>query len=182
MVAVEPVAGMRDELQRRRPRASRSATASRRTSRSPTQSVDVVTVAQAFHWFRFDEALAEIHRVLVPGGSLAMLFNERDERRRGCETWNEVIGWHSRRIAALPGHATGQRGARRPAASADVAYHRAEWTQPMTRDLLASRVRSMSYVAELDDGRRSRTTSTACSPLVDRTSTSRSTLPYITHV
>ena len=41
-------------------------------------SADAVTVAQAFHWFRADEALAEIHRVLRPGGGVAILRNERD--------------------------------------------------------------------------------------------------------
>jgi SAM-dependent methyltransferase len=42
-------------------------------------SVDAVTVGQAFHWFRDDEALAEIHRVLRPGGGLALVWNVRDE-------------------------------------------------------------------------------------------------------
>jgi SAM-dependent methyltransferase len=40
-------------------------------------SADVVTVGQAFHWFDGDAALAEIHRVLCPGGSLALLWNVR---------------------------------------------------------------------------------------------------------
>lgn len=38
-------------------------------------SVDVVVVAEAFHWFRVDEALAELRRVLRPGGALALLWN-----------------------------------------------------------------------------------------------------------
>jgi SAM-dependent methyltransferase len=43
-------------------------------------SVDAVTVAQAFHWFRPDEALAEIGRILRPSGALALIWNTRDER------------------------------------------------------------------------------------------------------
>ena len=36
-------------------------------------SVDAVTVAQAFHWFDAARALPEIHRVLRPGGVLALV-------------------------------------------------------------------------------------------------------------
>jgi SAM-dependent methyltransferase len=43
----------------------------------PDGSTEVVTVGQAFHWFDGDAALAEIHRILSPGGSLALLWNAR---------------------------------------------------------------------------------------------------------
>lgn len=40
-------------------------------------SVALVTVAQAFHWFDADKALAEFHRVLRPGGHAAAIWNLR---------------------------------------------------------------------------------------------------------
>ncbi|HEY2955368.1 MAG TPA: class I SAM-dependent methyltransferase [Candidatus Eisenbacteria bacterium] len=41
-------------------------------------SVRLVLCAQAFHWFRAREALAEFHRILEPGGRLALMWNSRD--------------------------------------------------------------------------------------------------------
>lgn len=42
-------------------------------------SVALVTVAQAFHWFEVDDALAEFHRVLRPAGHVAAIWNLRAE-------------------------------------------------------------------------------------------------------
>jgi SAM-dependent methyltransferase len=44
-------------------------------------SVDLVTAAQSFHWFAREAALAEIGRILRPGGGLALFWNVRDEER-----------------------------------------------------------------------------------------------------
>lgn len=38
----------------------------------PDRSVDLVTVAQALHWFQLDPFYAEVQRVLKPGGILAV--------------------------------------------------------------------------------------------------------------
>jgi SAM-dependent methyltransferase len=44
----------------------------------PDSSAEVISAAQAFHWFDFDRALPELHRVLRPGGHLALFWNMRD--------------------------------------------------------------------------------------------------------
>ncbi|WP_374665260.1 class I SAM-dependent methyltransferase [Acinetobacter sp.] len=39
----------------------------------PDHSADLVTVAQAVHWFNFDDFYTEVRRVLKPNGSLAVI-------------------------------------------------------------------------------------------------------------
>jgi SAM-dependent methyltransferase len=43
----------------------------------PSASVDLVVAAQAFHWFRVDEARRELRRILKPEGWVALLWNRR---------------------------------------------------------------------------------------------------------
>jgi len=43
-------------------------------------SFELVLAAQAFHWFDPSKALGEFHRLLVPGGRVALLWNLRDDR------------------------------------------------------------------------------------------------------
>lgn len=44
-------------------------------------SADLVTAAQAFHWFDKDRALQEAARILKPNGGLALFWNVRDAER-----------------------------------------------------------------------------------------------------
>jgi SAM-dependent methyltransferase len=44
-------------------------------------SADLVTAAQAFHWFDKDRALGEAARILKPSGGLALFWNVRDAER-----------------------------------------------------------------------------------------------------
>jgi ubiquinone/menaquinone biosynthesis C-methylase UbiE len=43
----------------------------------PDHSLDIVTAAQAAHWFDGEKARAEFQRILKPGGWLALVWNER---------------------------------------------------------------------------------------------------------
>lgn len=79
VVAIEPVAAMRAELARRHPEAE-VLEGTAQAMPLPDESVDAVVCAQAFHWFATSEALAEIRRVLKPGGALGLVWNVRDER------------------------------------------------------------------------------------------------------
>jgi len=40
-------------------------------------SVDLITAAQAFHWFEIEQARAEFLRVLKPDGQVALIWNDR---------------------------------------------------------------------------------------------------------
>ncbi|MBM3935477.1 MAG: class I SAM-dependent methyltransferase [SAR202 cluster bacterium] len=45
----------------------------------PGASVDLITVAQAFHWFRPEETRREFRRILRPSGWTALIWNTRDD-------------------------------------------------------------------------------------------------------
>eukprot|EP00026_Physarum_polycephalum_P013317 Phypoly_transcript_13704.p1 GENE.Phypoly_transcript_13704~~Phypoly_transcript_13704.p1 ORF type:complete len:257 (+),score=40.97 Phypoly_transcript_13704:67-837(+) len=53
-------------------------------------SVDAVVAAQAFHWFCTAEALAEIRRVLKPGGVLCLVWNMMDHSVDWIKKFDDV--------------------------------------------------------------------------------------------
>ena len=90
VIAVEPLPEMRTELERRVP----GVTALAGTAESipvADGSVDAVTVGSAFHWFQPERALSEIHRVLTPGGGLALLWNARDEENQVQRALSDIL-------------------------------------------------------------------------------------------
>jgi len=44
----------------------------------PDESISIIICAQSFHWFSSDKSVAEICRVLKPGGKYGMIWNHRD--------------------------------------------------------------------------------------------------------
>jgi ubiquinone/menaquinone biosynthesis C-methylase UbiE len=115
-------------------------------------SVDAVTVGQAFHWFDGDAALAEIARVLRPGGLLALVWN----RRVDTDPLNKAI---EELVAPYRGDTPGHRGPWRAAfdrTSAFTPLEEAAFEHPVVQDAdsLEARVGSISFIAALDPAER----------------------------
>jgi len=154
LVAVEPVTAMRGQLQAILPDIA-VLDGLGEAIPVPDGSIEVVTVAQAFHWFDAPAALAEIARVLQPGGRLALLWNERDERTAWVDEMSRIIRWHERTVSRY------QNADWAAVVAADGRFgplqeRTVSWDQPMTRQLQADRVRSISYIAAMPTAQRER--------------------------
>lgn len=79
LIAIEPVAAMRNRLAARYDDVEILDGTAEHIPLADA-AVDAIVCAQAFHWFANAAALAEIQRVLKPGGVLALIWNARDER------------------------------------------------------------------------------------------------------
>jgi SAM-dependent methyltransferase len=157
LVAVEPSEPMRRVLSRELPAIEVHAATAERLPLDDA-SLDAVVVAEAFHWFDARAALAEIARVVRPGGGLALLWNVsvRADPPRPPELDRLLAGL---RDAAVPDRRRYESGAWReafddgggfgPLASAEF-----EHTHRLDAAGLVDLVASFSYVAALADGER----------------------------
>jgi SAM-dependent methyltransferase len=149
VTAVEPLAGMRERLAAAVPDA-RLLAGDAEAIPLPDDGVDVVLVAQAWHWFDETRAGPEIARVLRPGGVLGLLWNDADK----TEPW----------VAALWDllHERGEQEKE----DDPVPHPGPDFERPVRRDFrhrhvldldtLLDLVRSRSYVILLPEDRRRR--------------------------
>jgi ubiquinone/menaquinone biosynthesis C-methylase UbiE len=144
VIAVEPGEAMLEQLSRAVPEAEAIRGAAEAIP-LPDASVDAVTVGQAFHWFRHDEALPELHRVLRPGGGIALIWNSRDQSSPLQREVNELLASLVRPPRAHVGHSS------RYLAESDLFTSVEErsfgFVQELDADALVERIGSISFVA-----------------------------------
>jgi SAM-dependent methyltransferase len=147
LIAVEPVPEMRRRLSTAVPSVPVVAAVAEAVPLSD-RSVDGVVVATAFHWFRGEQAVSEIARVLRPRRGLALLWNNPDrstswvadvwsvvDEHRGTTPGNLDQSWRAAFTDEGPFEPLQER----------TFVHQVE----MTVDDLVARVSSISFIAAL---------------------------------
>ena len=111
----------------------------------PAASADLVIAAQAFHWFPLAPTLAEVDRVLRPGGSAVAFWNIRDTSDPCVAAYTALLARYSVEVDKVPkGLATiGAIRARVPGARTRTFRN----GQRLDREGLHGRAWSSSYVA-----------------------------------
>ncbi len=175
VVAVEPSEGMRAEFSRVLgdvPALAGSAEAIPLAE----DTVDAVLVAQAWHWVDVPRACAEVARVLRPGGTLGLIYNQRDDRVAWVAKLSQITRagvehWSRREPPVL-------------APLGAVEHFHVEWRAEMTPATLVAMVRSRSYVIIAEEVERDRILSGVDALLAndpELAGRTRFDLPYVTY-
>ncbi|MDQ4096893.1 MAG: methyltransferase domain-containing protein [Actinomycetota bacterium] len=152
LIAVEPMPGMRAELARTLPGVDVSDGTAEQMALAD-DSVDAVVVAQAFHWFDGERALPEIHRVLAPGGGLAMVWNVRDRTVEWVERLTQIMDRH---CAGVPRYRSGEwkRAFEAGTLFGPLEFRCYPFDHEVDADTIMDRVRSTSWIAVLAEAER----------------------------
>jgi SAM-dependent methyltransferase len=115
----------------------------------PDASVEGAFAGQAYHWFDRERALPELHRVIGPGGGLALLWNWWDERDPLQRELGRIVGYSGQRPYTeeeLPGAPSFREVGR-------TVVDSAEETSP---EAVASRIATTSMFLTMDAAERER--------------------------
>ena len=151
VVAVEPVAEMREAL----PAGARALDGTAETIPLRDGAVAAVTVGQAFHWFDGDRALAEIARVLVGDGLLALFWNRRVEADPINRAIDAVVDPHRGEVPTHRGDPW-RAAFERTALFGPLEERTFDNAQELDADGLEARVGSISFIASLEPAERAR--------------------------
>lgn len=176
VVAVDPSASMRAAFQQQTPDLE-VLDGSDIAIPLEDASVDVVFVAQAFHWFEPTKALGEIHRVLRTGGGLGLIWNERDESVPWVRSLSVAMRWDD-----FQPYETGRDFSPVLAAGPFVDIERATFrhAQTLSKEGIYQRVLTTSYISVMSQAQREellRDVADVIDPLDEPL-----TLPYVTDV
>ena len=118
----------------------------------PDGSVGLVVAGQAFHWFDPERSRAEFSRVLVPGGGVALVWNQR---RTGStaflDAYDRFLQRHGTDYGQVARKEIDLAWVRRRLGSDFFRHERFENRQVLDLDGLRGRVLSCSYVPSSPD-------------------------------
>jgi ubiquinone/menaquinone biosynthesis C-methylase UbiE len=155
VIAVEPVAGMRAQLELVVPGVTVLDGTAEQIPLADG-AAHAVFVAQAFHWFQVPEAAAEIARVLDADGALAIVRNQKVESAAAPAVTAALTLVRERVHHSSPRH----RVWRDELEQTGVFEPFQEWTvgNQVTQDIdtFRHRIASRSYIGAMDDDQRAR--------------------------
>jgi SAM-dependent methyltransferase len=181
VIAVEPDAGMLDQLRAHCPTAD-ARIGSAEQIPVPDSSVDAMLVGQAWHWFDREKALAEAARVLRSGGVLAALWNREDSSVGWVPGYHEAVNRTRRVKSAQPADSIPELLAHPAFALGRQATH--PNPVPATAEWLVNSVATQSWVLVADQAEREKTLGRLRDYLAGRpeTSSGEFELPLVTDV
>ena len=138
VIAVDPVEEMLEELEVAVPGVPRILGTAEDIP-IEDDSVDAVVAGQAWHWFQPERAVAEIARVLKPGGVLGLVWNSRDTSADWLREAGEIM--HERHDAS----ATFEGYVKIGPPFGEIEEHTVEWSERMSRERFLDLVRSRSH-------------------------------------
>jgi SAM-dependent methyltransferase len=153
LIAAEPVAGMRATFRQILPAIPMIATTAEQLA-FRDGSLDAVTIAQAFHWFDEERAIAALARAVRVGGRVGVVWNARDrsvpwvddvwaimDRIEKRAPWRDHENWSDSALREMPGFG--------PLHSGEFRHE-----QTVTPAAMVQRVASVSHVAVLPHAER----------------------------
>jgi SAM-dependent methyltransferase len=116
----------------------------------PDADVDVVTAAQAAHWFDPARAAGELRRVLRPGGAVGLVWNMRDDRVAWSAGLDALLA--AEQVERFTPRDVAEGLAR--ALDADLEVHEAVAVQHQTPEEVVAGLATRSYVGTMAEQRR----------------------------